>query len=112
MPLVTLAGPLWTVAEVKPHLRITGSDHDTDIAQKLDAAQEWVLQYLDTSADPTWTPTTAPKGVKNAILILLTHWYEDRGDEIGRTSQDYTPSAAVWRELQNCLALYRPPTLA
>jgi len=30
---VTLAGPLWTVDEVKAHLRITDAAHDADVAQ-------------------------------------------------------------------------------
>jgi len=104
---VTLAGPLWTVAEVKSlQLRITDAAHDADVQEKLDAAEEYVLAYLGAAADETWTPTTAPKAVKKAILGLTTYLYEHRGDDTP------TSDADIWAFLRNLLALYRDPTIA
>jgi hypothetical protein len=109
---VTLAGPLWAVAEVKPHLRIRDTDHDADIAQKLETAQEAILAYLGPAGDATWIPETAPAAVKHAILILLTHYYEHRGDDMAPSASGATPDADVWRAIQNLLAMYRDPTVA
>lgn len=113
MPLdysrVTLSEPLWTVDQVKLHLRITGTDHDADITQKRDAAQEEILAYLNLSADPTWTAATAPLLVKHAIHFLTAHYYEHRGDDPEAAADGMT---AVWAHLQNMLKMYRDPTLA
>jgi hypothetical protein len=106
---VTLAGPLWTLAEAKIHLRITDTAHDADVDQKLAAAQEGILAYLGPAGDATWTPATAPLEVKNAILQLLTHYYEHRGDDLGLTNRD---EAVIWNILRRMLAMYRDPALA
>jgi hypothetical protein len=104
---VTLAGPLWTVAEVKAiQLRITDAAHDADVQEKLDAAEEYVLAYLGPAADETWTPTTAPKAVKHAIVILTSYLYEHRGDDTPANDAD------VWSVLRNLLGQYRDPGLA
>jgi hypothetical protein len=107
---VTLPGPLWTVAEVKAlQLRITDAAHDADVDEKLATAQEAVLAYLGPAADATWTPATAPKAVKHAILLLTVHYYEHRGDDLGVLRPD---EAVIWKELRNLLAMYRDPALA
>ena len=101
---VTLAGPLHTLAEAKTHLRVRDTDHDADVTQKLAAAQEAILAFLKKAADETWTPTTAPLAVKNSILLLLDHYYENRG-------ADMAADAAVWTAIANNLAMYRDPGL-
>jgi len=107
---VTLAGPLWTTAEVKAiQLRITDAAHDTDVEEKLATAQEAVLAYLGPAADATWTPSTAPMAVKHAILLLTVHYYEHRGDDLGQLRPD---EAVIWKEIRNLLAMYRDPALA
>ena len=107
---VTLAGPLWTVEEVKGlQLRITDAAHDADVEQKLGTAQEAILAYLGPAADETWTPETAPAAVKHAILLLVAHYYEHRGDDLGFGNRD---EAVIWRELRNLLAFYRDPAIA
>ena len=108
---VTLAGPLWTVAEVKAiQLRITDAAHDADVEQKLATAQEAVLAYLGPAGDATWTPETAPVAVKHAILLLTVHYYEHRGDDLGSNAR--SEEAIIWKELQKLLAMYRDPALA
>ena len=107
---VTLAAPLWTVAEVKQlALRITDAASDADIQEKLDAAEEAVLAYLGPAADAAWTPATAPKMVKHAILLLTVHYYEHRGDDLGLSRPD---EAVIWRELAHGLGRHRDPTVA
>jgi len=107
MPLeysrVTLP-PLWTLAEAKTHLRITDAANDADVQQKLDAAQEDVVAYCGAAIEPTWTATTTPKAIKHAVLLLLTHLYENRGEEM-------TADEEVWMAISRLLALYRDPTL-
>jgi hypothetical protein len=106
---VTLAGPLLTLEEAKAHLKISDAAHDADVAQKLAAAEEGILAYLGAGADATWTPETAPHQVKNYILILTTHYYEHRGDDLGPSNRD---EAIVWKEIHNGLSRYRDPALA
>jgi len=104
---VTLAGPLWTVAEVKAiQLRITDAAHDSDVQEKLDAAQEYVIGFLGPAADATWTPTTAPKMVKNVILRLTTYLYEHRGDDPPPNDAD------IFTWIRTALGQYRDPTVA
>lgn len=108
---VTLAGPLWTTAEVKAiQLRITDAAHDADVEEKLATAQEAVLAFLGPAGDATWTPATAPVAVKHAILLLTVHYYEHRGDDLGLNAR--TDDAVIWKELRNLLAMYRDPTIA
>jgi Phage gp6-like head-tail connector protein len=106
---VTLAGPLWTTEEAKVHLRIADTAHDSDLEQKLAAAEEAVLAYLGPAGDATWTPVTAPLMVKHAVLLLTAHYYEHRGDDLGLTTRD---EAVVWREIRQALSMYRDPALA
>jgi Phage gp6-like head-tail connector protein len=116
MPLefthVTVAGPLATMAEIKNQLRITDTLHDADITEKNDAAQDAILAWLTTAADATWTPATVPKPVKHAILLLTSHLYEHRGDDMNPTASGSTPDQDVWEAIARLLALYRDPTLA
>ena len=110
---VTLAGPLWTTAEVKAiQLRITDMAHDRDVEEKLATAQEAVLAYLGPAADATWTPATAPMAVKHAILLMTVHYYEHRGDDLGPLGLNRTDEAVIWKELRNLLTMYRDPALA
>jgi hypothetical protein len=95
--------PLWTLDQAKLHLRITDTAHDADIAQKLAAAQEAILAYLASAADPTWDATTAPLAVTHAIHLLTAAFYEDRGDGA-------IPDP--WPKIYALLAAYRDPTVA
>jgi hypothetical protein len=95
--------PLWTLEQAKVHLKITGTDSDADIQQKLDTAQEAVLSYLGPFADATWTAETAPKPVTHAIQLLTAFYFDDRGD-------GQTPDA--WPKVYALLAAYRDPTVS
>jgi Phage gp6-like head-tail connector protein len=109
---VVIAAPLVSLATVKFHLRVTDALHDADIAQKAKAAQDRITAYLTTAADATWTETTVPTPVAHAILLLTTHWYEHRGDDMAPSASGSTPDADVWKAIENLLAFYRDPTLA
>ena len=100
----SVAGPLVSLPDAKAHLRITDTAHDADILQKLDTAEEAILAYENLAADPTWTATTVPRAVKHAILLLLTHYYEDRGEDLSRDED-------VWSAIGRLLAFYRDPTI-
>jgi hypothetical protein len=57
-------------------------------------------------AAATWTETTVPSNVKAAILVMLTHYYEHRGDDMDK----YDESA--WQAVRNLLVGFRDPALA
>jgi Phage gp6-like head-tail connector protein len=103
--------PLWTLAQAKVHLHITDSAHDADVQQKLDTAQEVILSYLAAAADPTWDATTAPKGVKNAIFLLLGHYYEHRGDDMLQAGAGAVDDQ-LWSAIYRMLGGYRDPVMA
>jgi hypothetical protein len=94
--------PLWTVEQAKIHLKVTGTASDADIQQKLDAAQEAIVSYLNQGADPTWTAATAPKAVTNSILLLTAYYYRERGDG---------DLKSPWLAIYETLAAYRDPTV-
>ena len=93
---------LWTVDQAKVHLHVTGTAYDADIQQKLDAAQEAILSYLNVAADPTWTAATVPKTVAHCIQLLTAYFYQERGDGT-------TPDP--WPMIYQHLAAYRDPTV-
>jgi Phage gp6-like head-tail connector protein len=107
-----VAGPLVSLADVKDHLRITDTLHDADATAKSEAAQAAVLAYLTTAVDPAWTPASVPKPVRHAILLLTTHLYEHRGDDMSPSTSGSTPDREVWEAIARMLAMYRDPTLA
>ena len=103
---VTAPASLVSLAEAKDHLRLTDSVHDTDVTQKLGAAQETIIAVLSYGADPAWTSATVPKAVRSAILILTAALYELRG---GEDSQDNMRKS--WAAIDSLIAVYRDPTL-
>ena len=64
-----------------------------------------MLAYLGPAADVEWTPTTAPKAVQHAIVLLTNYYYEQRGDDLGLGNREV---AIVWHEIDNLVALSRP----
>jgi hypothetical protein len=104
---VPISVPLVSLEEAKAHLRITDTAHDADIAQKLNAAQAQIIAKLGPAANETWTETTVPWPIHNAILILLDAFYERRG---GDEANDSLRKGLDVIDL--LLAPYRDPTLA
>lgn len=81
---------LVTLKQAKDHIgetSVVGSSRDEDLLDKLAAAQAVVLDYCNTTAYwraivETWTETTVPVFVKQAILIQFAEFWRFRGDDI------------------------------
>lgn len=99
-----------TLLQAKDHLRIYDDDHNADVSLKLSAAEGMVLDRCNTTAywrdiTPTWTSATVPAGVRHAIFLVLTHLYENRGD-------DMKVDADFWAAVDRVISLYRDPVIA
>jgi hypothetical protein len=108
MPLefshVAITVPLVPLDEAKRHLRITDAAHDADVTAIRDAAQDAIVFYLAAAADATWTDATVPTPVRHAIKLMMTHFYQHRGDD------DQIPDP--WPAIASLLGMSRDPTLA
>lgn len=102
---------LLTLHLAKDHLRVTTDDNDADIWAKTQQAEQSVLDRCNTTArmrtlSATWTDDTVPLAVQAAILVMLTHLYEHRGD-------DMATEAAVLASIDRLIGpLYRDPVIA
>lgn len=96
--------PLLTLEDAKVHLRITDTASDVDVQQKLTEAQDVIVDYLGAQVDPLWDDTTVPPRVLSAIKIMLTHLYENRGD-------DLAADTANWAAIRRLLARTRMQAL-
>lgn len=97
------------LATAKTHLHVTDDDHDADVQEKLTAASATIRDYLKGRNDPLWTSTTVPPFIASAVLLLLAHLYEHRGDEFG-PGQDNDDR--VWEAIANLCRRSRDPALA
>ena len=70
-----MAEPL-TLEETKEYLRIDSNNEDTLIASLITVAKEHCENYLQASL-----PEEVPMPVKQALLILIGHFYEERAGE-------------------------------
>ncbi len=70
-----MAEPL-TLTEIKEYLRIDGGEQDGLLAALLLAAMAHCENYLQASL-----PAEVPTPVKQALLILIGHFYEQRAGE-------------------------------
>lgn len=108
-----MAAILVTLVQAKAQLRITTAaldPGDVEIQLKLDQAEAQILARCSSTAwwraiTPTWTAATVPPGVQAAILTLLVHLYEHRGD-------DMKPDADVWAAIDRQIGGNRDPVLA
>lgn len=101
---------LVTLDVAKAHLRITSSDDDDAIQLKAEQASDIVLERCNSTAywraiTTTWTDVTVPLSVQAAILIVLTHLWEHRGD-------DMKPDAEVWDAVRRLIGFNSDPVLA
>ena len=65
-----------TLEEVKAYLRIDSEEEDSLLAGLLLAAKEHCENYLQAGL-----PSEVPTPVKQAVLILVGHFYEQRAGE-------------------------------
>lgn len=69
---------------MKAHLNVTTDVDDALIAEKIDAASEWVRKYCAIGSDET----SIPAPIKEAVRQLAGHLYANReATLIGVTSQ-------------------------
>lgn len=66
---------LITVDQFKEHARIDGDDEDDAILVKVDAANKYVLGFLDDPLPDDWE---APEDLVQAALLIAAHWWEHR----------------------------------
>jgi hypothetical protein len=98
---------LVTLALAKEHLRITHSNADDDLTRKLTAASDMIVGYIGTDDAAAWTDADVPTPVRSAVLLLLAHLYDHRGE-------DMATDANLWNAIGRLLmgTGYRDPTLA
>ena len=65
-----------SLQEAKTYLRIDGEEEDSLLATLISAARQHCGNYLNASL-----PTETPPPVKQALLILISHFYEQRSGE-------------------------------
>ena len=71
----------------KAHLRVVDTSSDDDIELKVEQSSALILERCNSTAywraiTPTWTQETIPQSVQSAILVMLSHLYENRGDDM------------------------------
>ena len=99
---------LVTLATAKTHLRITASDQDRRPAEtfgreRVDPRLPQRPKRSDLDRRDECTPFIA-----SAVLLLLAHTYEHRGDELARRKT----TTRVWEAVANLLRRWRDPALA
>lgn len=72
-----------SLEDMKAHLRVTISDDDVIIADKLATAAEWIAKYTGIPSD-----STTPGPVNEAVRQLTAHLYANReASLVGATAQ-------------------------
>lgn len=109
---------LITLAVAKQQLRITTantsplSDEDLLIERKTEQASDIILNYLKipVTSPPLYDETTAPARIQSAVMLMLGHLWEHRGDDVAITNR--APDVAIWEAITLLLARDRDPALA
>lgn len=113
-----MAGGLITIGVAKDHLRIDHAEDDTQIELAIDDASAAVLGYIHrvigtpSEDDPSivdWTPDTVPLEIRRAVMIMLSHLYDDRsaGAQSNDIAMGYLPLAVT-----SLLHRWRDPVMA
>lgn len=100
------------LATAKAHLNLADDDdaHNEDVALKLEQAEAIIVGRCNSTAfwravTATWTDANVPAEVRAAILVMLTHMYENRGD-------DMRLDDALWVAVDRLIGSYKDPVLA
>jgi hypothetical protein len=114
-PVITppTGAPLVDAATAAYHLRIAlplSTEAQTDLTSKIQAASDAIRDYLKSGTDPAWdvAATNVPAIVQQAVLLLLTNYWEHRGDDGAPNDSD----AASWNAIKRLLMRQRDPALA
>lgn len=94
---------LVTLEMARAHVRQPVADLDLQV--KVNQASAIIVKYLKSQADPTWTEATVPLPVQAAILLMVAHLDQNRGDVMDQDEH-------VWNAINRQLVGYRDPALA
>lgn len=71
-----------TIEEARLHLRVTGNDEDSLIADFIGAAEAYIEKFLNMPVPGiVMNPQAVPKAIKVAALLIVTNLYENRGND-------------------------------
>jgi uncharacterized phage protein (predicted DNA packaging) len=76
----------------KAHMNVVGTDDDTLIASKIEAAEAWIDRWL---SEPMADMEEVPADLKQAVLMLAAHFYENREATLVGLSAEDVP-LGVW----------------
>lgn len=103
---------LVSLVQAKEHLNLPldRDDTDNDVYLKAEQASAIVLDLCNSTAwwrdiTPAWTEATVPGAVQAAVLMVLTHLHENRGE-------DMTKDAAFWESVNRMLGRHKDPVIA
>lgn len=74
--------------DAKAHLNVTTSEDDRLIFQLVEAAEAYVSRWL---AVPLATMTPLPADLRQAVLMLVGHYYENREASLVGVSAEEVP---------------------
>lgn len=77
-----------SIEEAKAHMNIVGDDDNTLITAKIEAAEAWIGRWL---ATPLADMGEVPADLKEAVLMLTAHFYENREATLVGISADEVP---------------------
>lgn len=89
-----------TLAEAKKYLRVTGTDEDNLIEAQMAAATQFIVQCTGKTkkVDGSTEVAISEDGLmKQAILNLLAHWFENRAQQLPTSlaEVDYATKALI-----------------
>ncbi len=80
------------VEDAKAHLNVTADDDDALIGDKISAAEAWIDRWLK---EPMAEMEEVPADLRQAVLMLVGHFYENREATLVGISADEVP-LGVW----------------
>jgi hypothetical protein len=101
---------LVSLEQAKAHLRVDDNSSDNDIEMKVEQASALILERCNSTAywraiTTTWTQDTVPLSVQAAILVLLSHLHENRGD-------DMKADDVAWTAIERLIPMNKDPVIA
>ena len=106
-----MAAVLVSADQATVHLRLgtpLSTELETDLTNKLQQANDAILDYLGPQINPLWDTTSVPSIVQAAILLYLTNLWEHRGDDGAPSDADN----ACWMAIERLLRRLRTTAIA
>ena len=110
MTVVRFDPPLVSLETAKVQLRITDTEHDADVELRRGQATAAVAGILKEKADASWTEATVPDEVQQAILLLVSLFYE-RGEVTTPQAGGVPAVAEVYEAVYRLLEPYLGPVV-